>query len=172
MHKILLDEGEANEFLNIEHIPIKNSTSHPQYGNANNEGFHMPQFDFLILKLEWASQLYADQIIDLDTPTDDYGVNPGDRLVTMGLGRTANSFDSHPKVLQEGTLEYVTNARCDEAWESWEDPPDSTFCTTSGGEVEPCWVIMLSFSLLKLVICFFRCNLICEYSSLFTHRVT
>lgn len=105
MHKIKLSAGEADEFYNLEHIPIAQDAIHPSYnGNTNSN-------DFWAIKLQWASKLYADQVVALDSPTDGLELKSGDELVTFGFG-TLTSGGITPNILQEVTIDYIPNANC------------------------------------------------------------
>lgn len=95
----------AEEFSQLEHIPIERSKIHPKYNPDTDE------YDFWMIKLKWASQLYANEIVSLDTPTDGFESNSGDDLVTMGFGRLS-SIRPYPNVLHEVTLSYITNVDC------------------------------------------------------------
>ena len=105
MHKIKLSSGEADEFYNLEHIPIAQDEIHPSYnGNTNS-------YDFWAIKLKWASKLYADQVVALDSPTDGLELKSGDDLVTFGFG-TLTSGGTTPNIMQEVTIDYIPNASC------------------------------------------------------------
>jgi hypothetical protein len=110
MHKIVLDASagdSADEFYQLEHIPIERSKVHPKYNPLTGE------YDFWLIKLKWPSQLYADQVIDLDTPMDDFELTKDDMLVSMGFGLSMQSPQKiSPTVLQEVTLKYITNGDC------------------------------------------------------------
>lgn len=95
----------AEEFFQLEHIPIERSKIHPRYNPETKE------YDFWIIKLKWASQLYANEIVALDTPTDGFEPNSGDDLVTMGFGMLSTNQPG-PNVLHEVTLRYITNVDC------------------------------------------------------------
>ena len=105
MHKVKLSALEADEFYNLEHIPIAQDEIHPSYnGNTNS-------YDFWAIKLKWASKLYADQAVALDSPTDGLELKSGDDLVTFGFG-TLTSGGTTPNIMQEVTIDYIPNASC------------------------------------------------------------
>lgn len=109
MHKIYLDADEGDtddEFLQLEHIPIERSEIHPQYVTTAD----YTNNDYWVIKLKWASQLYANDVVVLDTPEDDFVLKSGDELVIMGFGATEDSYGSN--VLLETTVNYVTNSDC------------------------------------------------------------
>lgn len=109
MHKIRLgtDVREADEFLVIESIPIAEKRIHPQYNDNTLEN------DYWMIRLEWASQLYAP--VELDTPSVSDGLDLEDgnshELVVMGFG-TLTSGGSTPNVMQEVTVDYKPNDAC------------------------------------------------------------
>ena len=115
MHKINLDlegEGEgAKEFDYIETIPIAGYVIHPYYNENTFEN------DFALMQLQSASKLYADQVVELDTPSDDLELVPGDELVVFGFGVQSSVDMAEPNVMQEVTLEYISNEECDSAFE-------------------------------------------------------
>ena len=79
MHKIRQDSGV--EFYKIEHIPIAQSSVHPNYNSGNLDN------DFWMIRLQWASKLYSGNVVPLDTPTDSLVLSStsGADLVTSGL---------------------------------------------------------------------------------------
>ena len=108
MHKIVLDASagdSADEFYQLEHIPIERSKVHPKYNPLTHE------YDFWLIKLKWPSQLYADQVIDLDTPMDDFELTKDDMLVSIGVDQLALQGD-YPIVLHEATSKYIPNGDC------------------------------------------------------------
>jgi len=105
MHKIKLSATEADEFYNLEHIPIALEAIHPNYDDITTT------HDFRAVKLKWASKLYADQVVALDSPTDGVDLKSGDDLVTFGFG-TLTSGGTTPNIMQEVTIDYITNADC------------------------------------------------------------
>lgn len=105
MHKIKLSAGEADEFYSLEHIPIAQDAIHPSYNENTNS------HDFWAIKLKWASKLYADQVVELDSPADGLELKSGDELVTFGFG-TLTSGGATPNILQEVTIDYIPNANC------------------------------------------------------------
>lgn len=105
--------------------------------------------DFLILKLKWASQLYADQIVALDTPDDGFELSVGDQLVTMGLGQYSMDEPYYPNVLQETSLQYVSNDNCRTA-DIGSYSPDEIICARGDGEI--CYVSVV-FPSLRVLYC-------------------
>ena len=118
MHKIIL--GGDDNFTYVEHIPIKRSVIHEDYYHDSKT------YDFWVIQLEWASQLYGNQYINLDEVgnDDEYDPAAGHDLVTIGFGRkkdenqqTDDDDDDfvpyiYPNVLQETTVQYITNNDC------------------------------------------------------------
>lgn len=89
----------------IEHIPFETHEVHPQYNPVTHEN------DLWMIKLQWPSQLYANQVVQLETPDDNIVLTSGVNLRAMGFGRLA--FDGeNANVLQEVTLDYFSNADC------------------------------------------------------------
>ena len=64
-----------------------------------------------MIKLQWASKLYANDVVALDTPTDSLSLKSGDDLVTFGFG-TLTSGGASPNLLQEVTVDYIPNDVC------------------------------------------------------------
>jgi hypothetical protein len=104
MHKKRVDSSV--DFLNIEHIPIERSEVHPLYNPVTHEN------DLWMIKLQWPTHLYANQVVDLDTPTDGYTLAPGNLLTAMGFGMWQNSNNGYPNVLQEITLQHISKDDC------------------------------------------------------------
>ena len=102
-----MDTEEVGEFSNLEHIPIKQSVRHPCYNDATSD------YDFWVIELEWSTQKYKDCIVELDTPTDGLDLDDGSayRLTAMGFGRLSAGGNT-PNVMQEVTLDYITNDSC------------------------------------------------------------
>lgn len=145
MHKKVLAEGEgdsAGEFTQLEHIPIEVSEIHPQYNPKTNE------YDFWFIKLQWPSQLYADQVIGLDSPTDDFELTSNDELVTMGFGKAVNE-NMPPNILKEVKLKYISNADCIAPKTNYPSTVifDSMLCLKSDGLENKCRVIFSTFCL-------------------------
>ena len=107
MHKINLPSGQSSEFYNIEHIPIAESITHPNYVNESMDN------DYWLIRLEYPSTLYADQIVELDTPSDalDLDDGGGHDLTVMGFGLTSSGGDA-PNIMQEVTVDYIPNNQC------------------------------------------------------------
>lgn len=147
LHKLKLDPGEADEFYHLEHIPIEKYEVHPRWDSARPLAY-----DFVVLKLKWASQLYADQIVGLDSPNDGFALNVGDQVVTMGFGQYKTELPYFPNALQEVTLHYVLNEQCSPGFGYELYTPEEIICTTGapGGENGLCHV-RLCLLLLHLV---------------------
>ena len=108
LSKHLMGSNEADEFEKIEHIPVAEYVIHPNYNSATSD------HDFMMIRLEWASQLYgADDIVSLDTPTDALDLDDGaaHELIVMGFGTTSSGGTS-PNTLQEVTVDYIPNESC------------------------------------------------------------
>ena len=164
MHKIYLDADDGDtddEFLQLEHIPIERSEIHPQHDpiTVNN--------DYWVIKLKWASQLYANDVVVLDTPDDDFVLKSGDELVTMGFGATEDSKYG-PNVLLETTVNYVTNSDCVQpnAGHSPGDvtdmmicaaAPDKGSCEVSSDDLV-CILFTMASILVTLMFFIFPCN--------------
>lgn len=107
MNKRLLDEEV--DFNKIEHIPVAESVLHPSYDPETK------QYDFWLIKLQWATSQYAS--IDLDKPDDYSGdsvsLKSADNLVTMGFGLTSDGIAA--EVLQMATVKYITHSNCTNA---------------------------------------------------------
>lgn len=128
LHKLSLDEGEADEFYNIEHIPIVESVNHPEYKQFTNHWY-----DLSMMKLQWASQLYADYVVDLDKPDDEIELTiPGNELTILGFGLTGRGGDL-PNVLQEGIVDVVPNDVCAASLGVAPDVLDTMFCAVRPG---------------------------------------
>ena len=132
MHKINLDlEGEG-EFDYIETIPIAGYVIHPYFNENTFEN------DFALMQLQSASKLYADQVVALDTPSDDLEIIPGDDLVIFGFGTLA-FLGSTPNVMQEATVNYVDNDECAAAYDGLFDITSSMLCAGRAG-IDTCQV--------------------------------
>ena len=136
LHKIKLDQGEADEFYHLGHIPIEKYKVHPRWDSTRPLAY-----DFVVLKLKWASQLYADQIVGLDSSNDGFELSVGDQLVTMGFGYYQVVYPPEPNVLREVDVEYVLNDQCKTVFTESYDP-DEIICTTAApsGEYTLCTV--------------------------------
>ena len=117
--------GSGADFLNIEHIPIELSEVHPQYNPRTLEN------DVWMIKLQWPSQLYANQVVSLETPNDNVLLTPGDDLQAMGLGDLASGGNT-PNVLQEVTLDFISKDDCDVIYPGQILP--GMFCADSTGK--------------------------------------
>ena len=145
LHKQHLEEGEANEFYNIEHIPIVESVTHPEY-----QRFTSHWYDLSVIKLQWASQLYANYVVDLDTPADEFELSPGDELTILGMG-LAGRGAGIPNVLLEGTVEVAHKDVCAASLGVVPTVLDTMFCAGRPG-VDTCTVrVNLMFSCLVFV---------------------
>lgn len=133
MHSKRVNAGV--DFLNIEHIPIERSEVHPQYNIDTREN------DIWMIKLQWPSQLYANLIVDLETPADNVSLTPDDDLQIMGFGNLQDGGET-PNVLQEVTLDYISNAACDAIYPGEILP--GMFCADATGE-DTCQVFFLLY---------------------------
>ncbi len=95
----------AEEFENIEIIDFADDIMHPQYSSSTLDN------DFWVIQLAHDSQLYQDQIVQLDSPSDDFNLVAGQDVTVIGMG-TTSSGGSSPNRLQEVTVDYITNADC------------------------------------------------------------
>ena len=108
MHKKVLNKAagdDADEFSQLELIPIEHSEIHPKYNPVTLD------YDFWIIKLQWPSQLYADKAVTIDSPTDSFILSSGNNLSLIGFGRL-KAGGSSPNMLHEVTLDYMTNSDC------------------------------------------------------------
>ena len=112
MHRInlTLDGVGPEEFDNIETIPIAGYVIHPDYDYSTFDN------DFALIQLQSASILYADNVVELDSPIDDLELGPGDDLVVIGLGMTSVVNETFPNVVQEVIQDYITNEECASAF--------------------------------------------------------
>ena len=140
MHKIKLSAGEADEFYNLEHIPIALDAIHPQYNGNTNAN------DFWAIKLQWASKLYANQVVVLDAPTDGVDLKSGDDLVTFGFG-TLTSGGTTPNIMQEVTIDYITNADCVNSYGYASNEIDASMICAGRAGKDSCQVIICLFFL-------------------------
>ena len=101
----MLNPGESGAFAFIEHIPFETYEIHPQYNPDTNEN------DLWMIKLQWPSELYANSVVNLDTPTDSVILTPGDNLRVMGFGRLWPQGQL-PNTLQKVTLEHISKDHC------------------------------------------------------------
>lgn len=108
MYKQEYDDGEAAEFYNIEHIPIAESISHPDYKELDSGALIN---DYWMIRLQWASTLYSGNAIALDTLSDDLVLTSGLELVVMGFG-TLTSGGSTPNTMQKVDVNYLSNEEC------------------------------------------------------------
>jgi trypsin len=127
MHSKRVNSGA--DFLNIEHIPIERSEVHPQYNPDTWEN------DVWMIKLQWPSQLYANQLVDLETPADNVLLAPGDNIQAMGFGLLTDGGVT-PNVLQEVTLDVISSAACNAAYPGEILP--GMFCTETTNGVDTC----------------------------------
>jgi hypothetical protein len=134
MHKMFL--GRGDDFSAIEHIPIELSKVHPKYNPATFE------YDFWLIKLQWPTQLYADQVIGLDSDTDDVDLMGNEDLVTMGFGMAATGESYSPNVLQETTLKHIPSSDCIAPKTKYPSAKlfDSMLCLQSDGLMNACRV--------------------------------
>jgi hypothetical protein len=136
MHKIKLSATEADEFYNLEHIPIALEAIHPNYDDITTT------HDFRAVKLKWASKLYANQVVALDSPTDGVDLKSGDDLVTFGFG-TLTSGGTSPNIMQEVTIDYITNADCVNSYGYSSSEIDSSMICAGRAGKDSCQVMFL-----------------------------
>lgn len=138
--------GGEGDFSAVEHIPIEISEIHPKY-NPNSFAY-----DFWLIKLQWPSQLYADQAIGLDSSTDDFDLMANEELITMGFGQAATGELYPPNVLQETTLRYISNADCIAPKTKYPSTMifDSVLCLKSDGVMNACRVNMM---IIRVALC-------------------
>jgi hypothetical protein len=135
MHAIDLDlYGEGpEEFANIETIPIAGYVIHPDYNDWTLEN------DFALIQLQSASELYANEVVELDSPSEDPELASGDDLVVFGFGVLSSVSMTDPNVMQEVTLEYISNEECDSVFNVTGFVPSSMMCGQRNG-VGSCFV--------------------------------
>jgi len=95
----------VEEFDNIEIIDFANDIVHPQYNGGTLDN------DFWVIQLAHDSQLYQDQIVQLDSPSDGFNLAAGQDVTVIGMG-TTSSGGSGADVLREVTVDYMTNSQC------------------------------------------------------------
>ena len=144
MHKIKLSATEADEFYNLEHIPIALEAIHPNYDDITTT------HDFRAVKLKWASKLYANQVVALDSPTDGVDLKSGDDLVTFGFG-TLTSGGTTPNIMQEVIIDYIINADCVNSYGYTSSEIDNSMICAGRAGKDSCQV-MFSFLFLKLTL--------------------
>jgi len=127
MHKINLGGNGAEEFENVEVIPIAAYVKHPDYNDWTTDN------DFVLIRLQRPSQLYANEVVDLFTPQDEQGLTAGDDLVVFGFGTLASGGAS-PNVMQEVTLDYVSNEECATAYDGIFTITSSMLCAARDGK--------------------------------------
>jgi len=139
MHKIKLEEDEEEEFANVENIPIAAYVNHPDYNDETLD------YDFALIQLQRASDLYANEVVDLFTPQDE--LNVGDDLVVFGFGWLSSVNQTLPNVMQEVTMDYISNEECAKIFELAFNESglitSSMLCATRDG-VDSCYVCYLS----------------------------
>jgi len=124
-HVTDVDKDSQDEFTNIEQIPVKNVVVHPCYDEFSDDN------DFMIIELEYATTMYLDNIVELDTPDDD-GVDlvDGLSLTVMGNGNLFSAdFFVPPDVLQE--VDVGVDSTCGEYFPS--DITQNMFCAGMEG---------------------------------------
>ncbi|KAL3811857.1 hypothetical protein ACHAXA_009218 [Cyclostephanos tholiformis] len=111
MHTLALNESEVSEFNNVEFIPIAEYAIHPRYDDSTVD------YDFAMIRLQSVPKLYGNEVVELDSPSDDLELALGSELVVFGFGTTQGDQWSAPKVMQEVTLDYMSNIECTELYE-------------------------------------------------------
>lgn len=119
----------AEEFEKIEIIDFANSVTHPQYNSntLNN--------DYWVIQLAHDTQLYQDQIVELDSPTDGFDLASGQDVTVVGMGATFSGGQTSD-VLQEVTVDYITNAECCSSATQYEcgDITENMMCAARAGK--------------------------------------
>jgi hypothetical protein len=164
MHRInlTLDGVGPEEFDNIETIPIAGYVIHPDYDSFTADN-NFALNDFALIQLQSASILYADNVVELDSPIDDLELAPGDELVVFGLGMTSSVNETFPNVVQEVIQDYITNEECASAFGV--NITSSMLCAERNG-VGACFVritITVSYSPFRHSIGAIRC--LCSHCS-------
>eukprot|EP00584_Thalassiosira_punctigera_P027200 CAMPEP_0172576890 /NCGR_PEP_ID=MMETSP1067-20121228/137953_1 /TAXON_ID=265564 ORGANISM="Thalassiosira punctigera, Strain Tpunct2005C2" /NCGR_SAMPLE_ID=MMETSP1067 /ASSEMBLY_ACC=CAM_ASM_000444 /LENGTH=755 /DNA_ID=CAMNT_0013369569 /DNA_START=150 /DNA_END=2417 /DNA_ORIENTATION=- len=95
----------ADEFQNIEIIDFADSVVHPNYSGSTLNN------DYWVIQLAHDSQLYQDNVAELDSPDDGFQLTAGRDVTVIGMG-TTSSGGGVPNVLQEVTVDYITNQAC------------------------------------------------------------
>ena len=112
-----MDDGDVDEFSHVEHIPIRRSIIHPDYVEFSNDVF---ENDFWLIEMEWSTTKYMNDVVDLDTPYDNFDLDDGRRHMLTGMGfGTLFVGPITPNVLQEVDLDYLPNDCCGDY------PPDT-----------------------------------------------
>ncbi len=111
--------------------PFTGYVIHPDFDYFTAEN------DFALVQLQSASILYANDVVELDSPIDDLELASGDELVVFGLGVTSSVSNTMPNVVQEITMDYISNEECESAFELalniTEDIPSSMLCGRGNG---------------------------------------
>jgi hypothetical protein len=113
MHKIRLNANKAAKYNSIKHIPIAEWVKHPQF-IPQGAGVPPLNYDFLMIRLQWASSLYASNTIALDASADDLVLanTSGTNLIVMGFSRLKSAATTGPNVMQKVVVDYISNAAC------------------------------------------------------------
>ena len=135
MHTLALNESEVSEFNNVELIPIAEYAIHPRYDDSTVD------YDFAMIRLQSVPKLYGNEVVELDSPNDDLELASGSELVVFGFGTTQGDQWSAPKVMQEVTLDYMSNIECTELYEDLYPGGITSSMLCAGGEgVGACFV--------------------------------
>jgi hypothetical protein len=103
MHKFVLVANETKEFDQVEIVPITTYVIHPDYNNFTIDN------NFALIQLQWASKLYANEVVVLDSPSDDLELTLDDNLVVFGFGMLSSVNETFPNVMQKVTMDYISN---------------------------------------------------------------
>jgi hypothetical protein len=128
MHKIALAANETKEFDHVEIIPMAAYVIHPDYNDM------ITDYDFALIQLEWASKLYANEVVVLHSPSDDSELTPDDDLVVFGFGMLSSVNETFPNVMQEVTINYISNEACANAFEGVYEITSSMLCAKREGK--------------------------------------
>ena len=138
LHTLALDENEVGEFNNVELIPIAEYAIHPEFYEVGED---YAGYDFAMIRLQSVPKLYGSEIVELDSPNDDLELASGSELVVFGFGDTQGDQWSPPKVMQEVTLDYVSNIECAKLYEKIYPGVITSSMLCAGGEgVGVCFV--------------------------------
>ena len=100
LHELVVGPDGVDEFNFVEHIPIKQYVVHPCHDPNTAD------YDFMIIELEWSTQKYQNNIVDLDAPGDGVDLQDGKPLTAMGVGSLVFGLGLYPDVMQEATVNY------------------------------------------------------------------
>ena len=120
---MFLSPGEQSQFWNVEHIPIAEVKRHPNYNDDSLDN------DFLLLRLDYDSVLYADKVIPLDT--DGLNNEKDTEFTVIGFGKlSTGGFNAN--VMQNANVNYIDNEDCGKYDE--DEILDSMICAGRDGK--------------------------------------